>query len=402
MRLPRVLVPVVPVLVLTGCAYIHFGRLPPASMGDRALQQAYSDLSLEQKILKQELVLARRENDTLREALDHSAGDASASVTQLTHQLEATSRELATVRAGYAKLQAERTAAPNIVSSATSAELASLKDENTRLRGNLATARQENAAMAEKLKAAVTENLRSQSSIAQLTADLRAQKQARDRAENVTAALHTQLEAVMARAGRAEPAEQAPSMATRLGDLETSRSAGVSSPPAANRLDRSASSTESTADVSSLHRTKAPPSDAAPTAEFHTSLSRIRAAAEGAAATAGSIASTAGETPVASPPSPTAAGTEPPRNTAPVAPAPAPASNPSPASVAAAPSTAVAASVARQPQTYTVKSGDTLEKLATRFYGAADQWPKIYSANSDLLSASQGLKPGMQLVIPEK
>jgi nucleoid-associated protein YgaU len=50
---------------------------------------------------------------------------------------------------------------------------------------------------------------------------------------------------------------------------------------------------------------------------------------------------------------------------------------------------------------HVVEPGDTLEKISKRYYGAADRWAKIYEANVTTLSASQGLKPGMKLQIPQ-
>ena len=68
----RALLALAPLLLLSGCGYVHFGRLPAAAAsgnGD-AMGVAYSSLSTEHKILQQELVLARKEGDALRAALD--------------------------------------------------------------------------------------------------------------------------------------------------------------------------------------------------------------------------------------------------------------------------------------------------------------------------------------------
>ncbi len=73
MRVLRVLVSVLPLIVFSGCGYVHFGRLPKVN-GDAALQQANFDLGTQQKILKQELALARKETDTLRNALERAEG----------------------------------------------------------------------------------------------------------------------------------------------------------------------------------------------------------------------------------------------------------------------------------------------------------------------------------------
>ncbi|WP_019503839.1 LysM peptidoglycan-binding domain-containing protein [Pleurocapsa sp. PCC 7319] len=54
-------------------------------------------------------------------------------------------------------------------------------------------------------------------------------------------------------------------------------------------------------------------------------------------------------------------------------------------------------------QTYTVQSGDTLEKIALKFYGDGSEksWRKIYDANRVALGSDPNqLKVGMVLVIP--
>jgi nucleoid-associated protein YgaU len=52
-------------------------------------------------------------------------------------------------------------------------------------------------------------------------------------------------------------------------------------------------------------------------------------------------------------------------------------------------------------QTYTVKKGDTLSKIAQHFYGSPKKWRRIVDANKDKLGQSQMLKAGMTLVIPK-
>lgn len=50
--------------------------------------------------------------------------------------------------------------------------------------------------------------------------------------------------------------------------------------------------------------------------------------------------------------------------------------------------------------TYTVVSGDSLWKIAKRFYGDGDQYTKILSANKDKISNPSLIYPGLVLVIP--
>ena len=53
-------------------------------------------------------------------------------------------------------------------------------------------------------------------------------------------------------------------------------------------------------------------------------------------------------------------------------------------------------------QTYTVKPGDTLSKIAQQFYGEAGQYMKIFEANRDKLKDPNMIHPGQQLTIPQK
>ena len=52
-------------------------------------------------------------------------------------------------------------------------------------------------------------------------------------------------------------------------------------------------------------------------------------------------------------------------------------------------------------KTYTVKSGDTLSKIAKDFYGDANAYMEIFNANKDQLSDPDKIKPGQVLKIPE-
>jgi nucleoid-associated protein YgaU len=49
---------------------------------------------------------------------------------------------------------------------------------------------------------------------------------------------------------------------------------------------------------------------------------------------------------------------------------------------------------------YTVKAGDTLSKLAERFYNSMNKWEKIYEANRDILKNPNYIYIGMKLTIP--
>ncbi|WP_127506939.1 LysM peptidoglycan-binding domain-containing protein [Paenibacillus humicus] len=73
-----------------------------------------------------------------------------------------------------------------------------------------------------------------------------------------------------------------------------------------------------------------------------------------------------------------------------------------PATKAAAITTSAARpSTKTAPATYTVKSGDTLSKIAARTLGSADKWRAIYDKNKAVIGANpNALKPGMKLVLP--
>ena len=52
-------------------------------------------------------------------------------------------------------------------------------------------------------------------------------------------------------------------------------------------------------------------------------------------------------------------------------------------------------------ETYTVKSGDTLSKIAKERLGDANAYMKIFEANKDQLSDPDKIKPGQVLKIPQ-
>jgi len=52
-------------------------------------------------------------------------------------------------------------------------------------------------------------------------------------------------------------------------------------------------------------------------------------------------------------------------------------------------------------QTYTVKSGDSLSKIAKHIYGDANKWHRIYDANRDKIKNPDLIHPGQEFTIPE-
>ena len=60
------------------------------------------------------------------------------------------------------------------------------------------------------------------------------------------------------------------------------------------------------------------------------------------------------------------------------------------------------ASVSTTHQIYQVASGDTLTKIATKFYGDSGKWDIIFEANKDTMSSPSNLRVGQSLVIPKQ
>jgi nucleoid-associated protein YgaU len=49
---------------------------------------------------------------------------------------------------------------------------------------------------------------------------------------------------------------------------------------------------------------------------------------------------------------------------------------------------------------YTIVSGDTLSKIAKREYGNANDWRRIFEANTDILKNPDKIFPGQKIKIP--
>ena len=50
---------------------------------------------------------------------------------------------------------------------------------------------------------------------------------------------------------------------------------------------------------------------------------------------------------------------------------------------------------------YTVKKGDTLQKISYKFYRTTKKWKKIYEVNKDILKSPDEVYPGQILKIPQ-
>jgi len=63
--------------------------------------------------------------------------------------------------------------------------------------------------------------------------------------------------------------------------------------------------------------------------------------------------------------------------------------------------TATGAPAAQAHQTYTVKPGDTLSKIAKETLGDANAYPEIFNLNRDQLSDPNKIQPGQVLKLPQ-
>jgi nucleoid-associated protein YgaU len=52
-------------------------------------------------------------------------------------------------------------------------------------------------------------------------------------------------------------------------------------------------------------------------------------------------------------------------------------------------------------RTYTVKSGDSLSRIAKHEYGDASKWKRIYEANKDKIKNPDLIYPGQEFTIPD-
>lgn len=68
--------------------------------------------------------------------------------------------------------------------------------------------------------------------------------------------------------------------------------------------------------------------------------------------------------------------------------------------LAPAPAEAAPAEAAPAERTYTVEAGDTLWGIAEKFYGAGNDWSRIFEANTDQISNPDAIQPGQTLRIP--
>ena len=55
----------------------------------------------------------------------------------------------------------------------------------------------------------------------------------------------------------------------------------------------------------------------------------------------------------------------------------------------------------KEVRTYRVQSGDSLWRIARKFYGSGAQWPRIFAANRDKIEKANLIYPDREFIIPE-
>jgi nucleoid-associated protein YgaU len=56
---------------------------------------------------------------------------------------------------------------------------------------------------------------------------------------------------------------------------------------------------------------------------------------------------------------------------------------------------------AKQGRTHTVAKGESLSRIAKKYYGDAKQWPKIFEANKDTIKNPDLIFPGQVIKVPD-
>jgi LysM repeat protein len=261
--------------LLSGCTFVHFGKIPPAE-SDPAVAQENSELRTEKKILQQELTLARKEGEALRLVIE--SGKSGVGDATLAARLSETTRELAELRGRYLALDAERarlTAAPaTAFNPTTPAETGSLTELNGRLsetQEKLAASLRAYTQLREETIGLRAEVMRARNDANILTAQVRNLTVQNEEARAALAQLNTEL--LAQKDARAKSSQEADAARSQLSTVLTS-SRGT---PAATLGEARAAS----AGAASLATLNAPnlPADKAPaTARLSTSRERLAAA----------------------------------------------------------------------------------------------------------------------------
>ncbi|HWA11184.1 MAG TPA: LysM peptidoglycan-binding domain-containing protein [Opitutaceae bacterium] len=279
-------------LAFSGCTLVHFGRLPE---NPAALAQDNTRLQAENGRLQQELALSQKQGTTLRALLENGP-EAPAASRQLVAELNETTRQLAALRADYARLKAEQdrqaagtppAAAPGAPAadngdqpdlktqlSDTENKLAAalrtytqLEQENTQLHTEVDKVRDENSKLATQVKDVTAQNQAAQAALAQLNTELLAQKEAGTRSQQEAEGLRTQLSSANERIASLSAAR-----ASAAGSAQTI------SPGANIAADTGATEPAARFETSAARaRARAAGDNTADTADLVSELSRLRA-----------------------------------------------------------------------------------------------------------------------------
>mgnify|MGYP003624954758 CR=1 FL=1 len=265
MRLSFLCSCIVGVLLITlssGCGYIHFGRYDAPASTSSGLVEENTDLRMEKKVLKQELLLAHQEGQALRQALENrQTGRGNDS--QLARQLQDANRELSDLRNNLARLETERSrirdssarmdnfeAVEQIAQLKTQLRIsegkvdqtlesyAELKRENAQLRDEISRVRSTNAGLAHQVQSLTAQNEEVTAALSQLNSELLAQTGARRRAEEQSSSYQSQLKLILSKKSSAT---------SSLNDARQSSATGADDLDATLRMDQNSNQAPPTA-----------------------------------------------------------------------------------------------------------------------------------------------------------
>lgn len=200
-----------------GCGYVHFGPYNPPASTDSGLVEENTDLRMEKKVLKQELLLAHKEGQALREALEtRQTGQGNDS--QLARQLQEANRELNDLRNNLTRLETEGSQIRNSSGRMNNFEAveqitqlktqlaisegkvdqtlesyAELQRENAQLRDEVRRVRSINAGLAQQVQTLSQQNEEVASALSKLNSELLAQTVARRRAKQQSDSYQSQI-----------------------------------------------------------------------------------------------------------------------------------------------------------------------------------------------------------------
>lgn len=308
----------------------------PRNGASAEIMAEVSDLKLEKKLLQQQLEVSRKEQEALRRQIDTRLSGSPSDVALVQRELAESNRALSELRASYEKLEADR---KRLLTSAQSNTGPASSAEAEALRRQLSETESKLTSTATSFAALQDENAR----LKQEVSTVRTQNQALEKQARELQSSLSQLNTELLAQKQARDRAQQEGAALR-GQLQAVMSAKEKPP-------------EAGATLSNARATAA--------SDFSNTLS-----ADPAKIKAGGSSTATRATPA-----PT------------VAPSAAASAVPVPAAKAAV-------------RTHLVVAGDTLPRIAQKYYDTPDRWRDIYAANNTILRGDRPLKPGMQLVIP--